>query len=696
MRETELFINGKRDSVNFKPMRVWVSGFCLVLFLLSGCAGSGGARSQSPESSGSQSGSADVGVTNPGVNPGTPPEPTPLTFTQPVAISVSPETFTFKPPVAISVSPDTFTFKPPVAISDEDLFTTNPCMEIFRVYVTDPSTSLDPCNRARIPGLTPLYERVSAMISAQIQAGETITKIGVILDGDDINSPGSMHGTDVSNTAAIAAPRELFDYVNVPIGDLCRSAGFMVVCTVDVTNAFRELDESIYSMGPIINMSQRELFSTLANSRINVIVRANFINVGDVRNKNALLVVSAGNEGTFNPSHDFDALTEIHQETGSILIVAGLGDSNLGFTLPIINQNGFHRGYTNGNPVIHGSSDRCGFAMEYCVAAPYTIYTSATQRGGGIEVGGISGTSFSAPLVSGTLMSLRYVWDHLTNQQLVRLACVTAEDLGADGIDAIYGCGQFSVSDIWLPTGRLVSDPIAEFSLGVAEGAMQLSGASFSETVTVTGYENNEFARDYKVAVPASSSPTSLRIEPTISWSSVNTMMKFRNNGSLSLPVANGRGSAAHLFKDTFLFFKEANRGSALGLSHASGLSIAFERETDSFFGSIGSGSYEFGDTNKFVASFDRQFNLNETYGVGVKLAAAYGEMEPDISLIKSAKGTAQTAQVAFVRKRNNFESRLEMNYNTGLKGTVSIQNTDYRLKPRSETAIMLKMRFAL
>ncbi len=601
-------------------------------------------------------------------------------------------------PTENSVGADTPIQPPPTM---QPIATPNPCATVFNAYIANPDdTSFDTCNRARIPGLTPLYNRVSEGVSANIAAGQNIPTLGVVIDGlGEIPGTGRVHGSVVVETANVATRRELFEY---------RRVGTSKTDTVDRVIRLREQDQrNRFPMGPIVNISQANLFSTSTETNINLITPQ------DVRDANALMVISTGNwgnnsgftvnEGTSielvtspeQPAHNPDALREIHELTGSILMVAGL--TNRG--VPIINpENGFHDRYTNGEqPEIHSRSNRCGIAMEYCVAAPYTIYNRVEDRGGGrYGVAGFSGTSFSAPLVSGTLISLRYVWPQLTNRQLVRLACATAVDLGDSGIDAVYGCGQFSVQSIWLPTGELVSDPIAEFSLPVAEGAMQLSGASFSETVTVTGYENNEFARDYQIAVPASSSPTSLRIEPTISWDSLNTMLEFRNDGSLSLPVANGRGSAAHLFKDTFLFFKEANRGSALGLSHASGLSIAFERETDSFFGSIGSGSYEFGDTNKFVASFDRQFNLNETYGVGVKLAAAYGEMEPDISLIKSASGTAQTAQVSLVRKRNNFESRLEMNYNTGLKGTVSIQNTDYRLKPRSETAVMLKMRFMI
>ncbi len=662
--------------------RGWTT-FCLVVFLLSGCAGSAGnGRSSSQFSSQTEftsgSGAPETSPTDVGRDtiPSGIPEPP---FKYPIAIDVPPddnsEPRPLKYPIAIDVPPDDNSeprpLKYPIAIDIQPEPEVR--IDICRTLITDidsgRATSFDPCNRATIPGLIPLYDMVSADVSAKIGMGETPKKVGVIFDRRG-------HGQIVMQTATITTRQELFNYID--LGNLC--------CVSDLRRKLQSLDKNQYlSNSPIVNFSLVPIFSTLSSNHR--------ITFEDIQKVGALVVAASGNDGSEQPKHNRNALKEIHEKTGSLLIVTGLNTDFHQLGLPLIDKNGFHKGYTlddSGNPLapeIHGHANRCGNAMNFCVAAPYSILIDTRHNRRPRPDPRLSGTSISTPLVFGTLVNLRYVWPHLTNQQLVRLACV---------IDPVYGCGQFSVSDIWQPTGQLVEDPIAEFSLDIAEGAMQLSGASFGETVTVTGYENNEFARDYQIAVPASSSPTSLSIEPTISWDSLNTMLEFRNDGSLSLPVANGRGSAAHLFKDTFLFFKEANRGSAIGLSHASGLSIAFERETDSFFGSIGSGSYEFGDTNKFVASFDRQFNLNETYGVGVKLAAAYGEMEPDISLIKSAKGTAQTAQVAFVRKRNNFESRLEMNYNTGLKGTVSIQNTDYRLKPRSETAVMLKMRFAM
>ncbi len=667
--------------------------FCLVVFLLSGCAGSaGGGRSSSAFSSQEEltsgSGSSETSPTNIGgaaAFPGIPAPP----FKYPIAIDLpSDNPPDFKYPIAIDLPPDDNSeprpFKYPIAIDVQPEVLKSPCEDSFRYFPG--SVRYYRCNRARVPGLTPLYDMVSERVSASVEEGKEIKKIGVIIDTSE-----DSHGDSVMQTAKIATREELFDYFDIR------------ALRTSIKGQFMSLNKDQYrSQSPIVNISASPVFTSLDSLPSFISGR---ITLEDMQNVGALVVTSAGNQGRARLLN-VPAINEINEGTGSVLVVAGLHHlSGSSYLLPLTNEKGFHRGYvtdSDGNPLtpeIGPDSNLCGGIERFCVTAPYSIFNSVQPSPlgeGDLIINGESGTSLSSPLVFGTLVSLRYVWPHLTNRQLVRLSCVTAVDLGAEGSDPIFGCGQFSVSDIWQPTGQLVEDPIAEFSLPVAEGAMQLSGASFGETVTVTGYENNEFTRDFEVAVATSSSPTSLRIEPTISWDSLNTMLEFRNDGSLSLPVANGRGSAAHLFKDTFLFFKEANRGSALGLSHASGLSIAFERETDSFFGSIGSGSYEFGDTNKFVASFDRQFNLNETYGVGVKLAAAYGEMEPDISLIKSAKGTAQTAQVAFVRKRNNFESRLEMNYNTGLKGTVSIQNTDYRLKPRSETAVMLKMRFVM
>ncbi len=589
------------------------------------------------------------------------------------------------------------------------------------------------CQRRRIPGLLPLYDKVSAKVQQRKDARETITPFGIIVDSDynpAVPGQDDQHATRVRKVAEIATLPDFLQFY-----DNRASSGRSVSFVNELADDCSPSDSRLFCKRPgafsrIVNISGAHLFRSSGQDNPSEVV--NLIAPEAVRDSEALFVVGTGNFGPDStrrdfvaldhhpilrlettpdqPAHRAEALREIHEMTGSLLLVAGLEDSfysqNYLLTdsrgLPLKNTDGSLRyrkiELRNGivvdtgsgvTPEAHGNSNRCGDARDFCVLAPYevTVVTEITDTT--VSYFKVPGTSYSTPLVFGTLVNIRYVWPHLTNRQLVKLACETAIDLGNP---AVNGCGQFSVSAIWLPTGDLV-DP-AEL-LPVARGDIAVSGASVSEPVVVKGYENNEFARDYEISVPLSASSSSLRIEPSVSWNSIKSMIDFRDSGYLSVPVVDG-GSAAHLFKGAFFFMNGQYGVGRAGISHTSGFSVAFERETDSFFGSVGSGSYRFGDTNKVIASFDRYFGLGDTYGIGVGAAAAYGEVDPVYSLIKSARGHAQTARVSFMRRKKNFDVGVEFNYSTGLKGDITVQNRNYELNPADEKGVLFTMRFVM
>ncbi|PIR33566.1 MAG: hypothetical protein COV36_02435 [Alphaproteobacteria bacterium CG11_big_fil_rev_8_21_14_0_20_44_7] len=89
--------------------------------------------------------------------------------------------------------------------------------------------------------------------------------------------------------------------------------------------------------------------------------------------------------------------------------------------------------------VISTFSNYCGVAKEWCIAAPGQIARGLDLAGGYQD--DINGTSFAAPNVAGAIAVLLGAFPHLATDDVVQILFNTATDLGATGVDEIYGHG---------------------------------------------------------------------------------------------------------------------------------------------------------------------------------------------------------------------------------------------------------------
>lgn len=128
----------------------------------------------------------------------------------------------------------------------------------------------------------------------------------------------------------------------------------------------------------------------------------------------------------------------------------------------------------DGNPdnpgfVLSNRSMKCGFSMNWCVAAPGTLITSSIYGNDEASTGGIvtqpdgsialqitghnptfdytdlSGTSMATPHVTGALGLLFERFPYLSNAQVRDVLLTTPRDMGAPGIDEIYGWGMIDL-----------------------------------------------------------------------------------------------------------------------------------------------------------------------------------------------------------------------------------------------------------
>jgi hypothetical protein len=87
-----------------------------------------------------------------------------------------------------------------------------------------------------------------------------------------------------------------------------------------------------------------------------------------------------------------------------------------------------------------------------------------------------SGTSFSAPVISGAVALLAQAFPNLTGRQIIDILFASATDAGAPGTDAVYGHGILNIARAFQPQGTL-SLPGTQTAVDPAAGGGTTAGA---------------------------------------------------------------------------------------------------------------------------------------------------------------------------------------------------------------------------
>ena len=110
------------------------------------------------------------------------------------------------------------------------------------------------------------------------------------------------------------------------------------------------------------------------------------------------------------------------------------------------------------NNQIASFSNGCGYAKDFCIAAPgvaiYSTYdVDDNSTSPPVSYKNLQGTSMAAPHVTGGLALLKEQFPNLTPEQLTTLVLSTATDLGASGTDTVYGVGLLNLAEASQPQG---------------------------------------------------------------------------------------------------------------------------------------------------------------------------------------------------------------------------------------------------
>ncbi len=211
-----------------------------------------------------------------------------------------------------------------------------------------------------------------------------------------------------------------------------------------------------------------------------------------------VVVVSAGNDGDST-----DPLIDPNQPDpfGAGLRAAG-------------NGNVIIAGSVNASNVISAFSNRAGSEAAWYLAArgervccSYKDGTLevVTQADGSRVNYVFSGTSFSAPQITGAIALLRQAFPNLSAKDSVDILLSSARDAGASGTDAVYGRGILDIAAAFAPRGQTTlagssaSIPLGD-TLGVTSAAM---GDATSGSQAVNGVVLDSYQRAYRLNIPA-------------------------------------------------------------------------------------------------------------------------------------------------------------------------------------------------
>lgn len=174
--------------------------------------------------------------------------------------------------------------------------------------------------------------------------------------------------------------------------------------------------------------------ASIANLSLGTETAANPTALREAVSAGLLVVAAAGNDGAAHPGWPARYAKE-SWANGQIIAVGAVDASN----------------------TIASFSSRAGDAANFYLVAP-GVGIASTYAGGYARV---SGTSMAAPVVSGAAAVVKSHWSHLSANQVADILFTTATDLGAPGVDAVYGRGLVNLERALQPIGALSAPTVS-------------------------------------------------------------------------------------------------------------------------------------------------------------------------------------------------------------------------------------------
>lgn len=430
------------------------------------------------------------------------------------------------------------------------------------------------------------YTHATVTVDNSGTGGSGLTISNVILGGDDISG----HGTFLAGL--IAGTKNQYDInstYNNSIQGVAYEANIMPIKVFDndgagyVSMVHKGIEYAYKNNAKVINLSLGSNDPTSITSSTASVYKSALQN-------NSTMVISAGNEGLSCLPNAYGSISGKCSFPAALPWVNGYSD--------LLTQNGgwIVVGSVDSNNVITSWSNKAGITKSNYLVAPGQGLISDNLSG---STNSGSGTSYSAAVVSGAVALMYQKYPHLTGNQISEILFQTATDLGATGVDNVYGNGLLNLSSAFAPIGALSitaknSTPttyVGGLVLGKSFGTVNAN--SLNNTIALDSY-----GRDYQVGIG--------------------------NNVASNLNVNNFSFDNFQLmqFKHFILGIDELNERALVGVNFDK-TSFLFS-QTNDLFGSESSGLFDLSKEKTNYFSLRQQFDL---FGLnsGINLDYAIG-----------------------------------------------------------------------
>lgn len=179
-----------------------------------------------------------------------------------------------------------------------------------------------------------------------------------------------------------------------------------------------------------------------------------------------VIVISAGNDSSAEPD-PFAATLAGQAGNGQVIIAGAMTEAR----------------------TLAGFSNRAGSSSAFYLVALGASVRAIDQNG---QASLWSGTSFSAPVISGAAALLASAFPNLSGAQIAALLLTTADDAGAAGSDAQFGRGILNITRAFAPQGAMSlagsGVPVEDLGEGDASDTMGDARTQMAGVVILDGY----------------------------------------------------------------------------------------------------------------------------------------------------------------------------------------------------------------